>query len=106
MPNCMMDCWKFEDSRLPTEQERKLLSRLMYLAFCDIRALAKKGGNEQARALAEAFHNVPLFMYTEDFSFHAFRESVQRYQEVYHDKLRINYLREWDALRGTVLGNA
>ena len=81
---------------MPTEQERKNLSRLMYLAFCDFRALAREGSNQQARALAEAFHNVPLLMYTGDFSFQAFREFLDHYQSKYRDKLLINYLEEWE----------
>ena len=91
--------WKFEDRQVPTEAERKHLSRLMYLAFCDLRALAREGRNEQARALAEAFHNVPLLMYTEDFSFQAFREFLSSYQNKYPDKLLINYLHEWEKLK-------
>ena len=98
----MIVMWKFEDQRMPTEAERKHLSRLMYLAFCDLRALAREGRNEQARALAEAFHNVPLLMYNEDFSFQGFRQRLENYQDQYHDTLLLNYLEEWNKLSAEV----
>jgi len=52
--------WKVGDERMLTDAERKNLTRLMYLAFCDLRRLARDGKIEQARALAEAFHNIPF----------------------------------------------
>ena len=70
--------WTFEDAKMPTELERRHLARLMYLAFCDLRILACENRNEQARALADAFHNVPLLIYKDDFSFRVFREFPQK----------------------------
>src|SRR3989442_708533 len=61
--------WKFDDARMPTEIERQRLARLIYLAFIDIRIFALDGRVEQARDLADAFHNVPLLMYSNEFSF-------------------------------------
>jgi hypothetical protein len=58
--------WKFDDARMPTETERQKLSRLMYVAFCDLRALALDGQTQQVKDLAEAFHNIPLLMHTGD----------------------------------------
>jgi hypothetical protein len=88
---------KFGDERTPTEAERKSLTRLMYLAFCDLRLLAREGRMEQARALSEAFHNVPLLMHTQNFSFRAFREFLQRYHDGF-TKTQFNYLQEWEKL--------
>ena len=84
--------WK--DAGLPTEAERQRLARLMYLAFCDLRILAREGKSEQARALAEAFHNVPLLMYSKDFSFSVFRSILEHYQATFKGNLRFNYLHE------------
>jgi hypothetical protein len=93
----MLD-WKFDDARMPTDAERKILSRLIYIAFVDIRALLLHGDPQQAKDLADAFHNVPLFMHTNEFSLKAFRRFVEDYQQKYADKLRFNYLQEWDKL--------
>ncbi|MGH7951321.1 MAG: hypothetical protein ACREFE_05310 [Limisphaerales bacterium] len=83
---------------MPTEIERQKLSRLMYVAFCDLRALALDGKIQQAKDLAEAFHNIPLLMHTGDFSFKAFQDFLERYQQKYADKARYNYLQEWEKL--------
>src|SRR5689334_6513935 len=84
--------WKFGDERMPTEAERKSLTWLMYLAFCDLRALAREEKVEQVRALTGAFHNVPLLMHTERFSFRAFHDFLDRYQNS-HPSTRFNL--EW-----------
>jgi hypothetical protein len=88
--------WKFGDARLPSDNERKNLSRLMYLAFCDLRMLARDGHAQQVKDLAEAFHNIPLLMHSSDFSFKAFRDFLERYQRKYESEARSNYLQEWD----------
>ncbi len=90
--------WKFDDARMPTETERQSLSRLMYIAFCDLRALAREGCTQQAKDLAEAFHNIPLLMHTSDFSLKAFRDFLGRYQQKYEGKAQFNYLQEWEKL--------
>ena len=92
--------WKFEDARMPTDMEQKNLARLMYVAFCDLRALAKEGHSEQVKDLSEAFHNIPLLMNTSDFSFKAFRGFLERYQQKYESNARFNYLQEWEKLNG------
>ena len=50
----MIPDWKFADARKPTETERQKLSRLMYVAFCDLRALALDGQTQQVKDLAES----------------------------------------------------
>lgn len=90
--------WKFEDARMPTEAERRRLARMLYIAFCDLRMLALEGRSEQARDLAEAMHNVPLLMYSEDFSFRAFRDFIERYQKKQADRLQLDNLKEWKKL--------
>ena len=57
--------------------------------------------NQQTRAVAEAFHNVPLLMPTDEFSFGAFREFLGRYQQAYQGTLRFNYLDEWEKLNAS-----
>jgi len=99
MKGCIPD-WTFGDERLPTQQEQRSLVRLIYLAFVDLRALAKEGKSEQARALAEAFHNVALMMYSDRFSFGAFVDFLKRYQETFDGQAQFNYLAEWEKLNG------
>ena len=86
---------------MPTETERQKLFRLMYVAFCDLRALALDGQTQQPKDLAEAFHNIPLLMHTGDFSFKTFRDFLEHYQQKYADKARYNYLQEWEKLNVT-----
>jgi hypothetical protein len=90
--------WKFEDARMPTDAERRNLSRLIYLAFVDMRMLLLNGDPQQAKDLADAFHNVPLYMHTNDFSFKAFRDLLGVYQQKYSGKARLDYLQEWEKL--------
>jgi hypothetical protein len=90
--------WKFEDARMPTDDERKKLSRLMYIAFCDLRALGRDGQTQQVKDLSEAFHNIPLLMHTTDFSFKVFRDLLKNYKEKYEGKARFDYLQEWEKL--------
>lgn len=88
----------FDDAKLPTEAEQRHLARLMSLAFCELRLLSHKHQNEQAHDLADAFHNVPLHMYRDDFSFQFFRSLLNDYQIKYKDRMAINYLAELDKL--------
>ena len=90
--------WKFDDARMPTEGERKHLSRIMYLAFVDMRALLLDNAPQQAKDLADAFHNIPLLMHSADFSFSAFRTSLDIYQKRHQGHLHIDYLQEWEKL--------
>ncbi len=90
--------WKFQDAKMPDERERKHLAKLMYMAFCDLRALALDGRVQQAKDLAEAFHNIPLLMHTTDFSFSAFQEFLNNYQRKHQGHLRFDYLQEWEKL--------
>ena len=73
----------------------------MYVAFCDLRALALDGQTQQPKDLAEAFHNIPLLMHTGDFSFKTFRDFLEHYQQKYADKARYDYLQEWEKLNVT-----
>ena len=92
--------WKSDDARMPTDAERRSLAKLMYIAFCELRALALDRQTEQAKDLAEAFHNVPLLMHSADFSFKTFRDFLEHYQRKYERSAQFNYLEEWEKLNG------
>src|SRR2546429_134900 len=91
----LMPDWRIGDERVPTEQEQRSLSRLVYMALVDLRALIRDGRNEQARALVDAIHNVPLLMYSDRFSFRAFTDFLRIYQERFGEDCRSDYLAEW-----------
>ena len=97
----MIPDWKFAESRMPTDTEQKNLARLMYHAFVEVRALILDSQPQQAKDLAEAFHNIPLLMHTRDFSFKAFRDFLGNYQRKYEGQLRFDYLQEWEKLNGS-----
>ncbi|MBI5773582.1 MAG: hypothetical protein HZA89_07560 [Verrucomicrobia bacterium] len=88
----MIPEWKFADARMPTGTEQKNLARLMYVAFLDLRILSREGRSQQAKDLAEAFHNIPLLMHTPGFSFTASRDFLGNYQHKYEGQLRFDYL--------------
>lgn len=66
----------------PTEQQRRLFCEMMHRAFVEIRGLGFQGKSEQAEALADAFHNLPLMMYQPNFDWARSR----RYFEAYNNK--------------------
>ena len=72
--------WTFPDAKLPSENQRRALSRLAYVAFLDMRMLGREGKGQQVVDLAEAFHNLPLMLWTEDFSMNCQHDFLQRYR--------------------------
>lgn len=69
----------FPDARLPSENQRRALSRLAYIAFLDMRILRRDGKGQQVADLAEAFHNLPLMLWTEEFSMDCQRNFLECY---------------------------
>jgi|GEM_PF-4235817 len=61
----------FADAQALDDRQRRELNKLVYLVLVEIRALLWTDRAEQATALAEAFHNLPLFLYSDQFSFSA-----------------------------------
>jgi len=73
----------YPDARMPTEEERRKLCEMLDRALIDIRGLGNNGKAEQAADLADAFHNVPGNLWSEHFSFGAFRMFLEDYQRRY-----------------------
>ena len=91
--------WTFHDASLPSESQWRALSRLAYVAFCDMRTLGREGKNQQVADLAEAFHNLPLMLWTENFSMNCQRDFFLRYQKqhgVHHPSF--DYLAEFEKI--------
>jgi len=91
--------WKFPDSRMPTERERQQLCQILYLALLEIRGLGHDGKAEQAHDLADAFHNLPAYLWSDAFSFSFFRRFLEGYQRRYPDRAEIfDYLKMLDKI--------
>jgi hypothetical protein len=86
------DSWKRSDARKPTEEERQKLCKMMHCAFLEIRLLGWQGKAQQAADLADAFHNLPAYLHSDDFSFEFFAYFLKAYYEKYPAPLVFNYL--------------
>lgn len=72
------------DAKLPTDAQRRQLCEMMHHAFVEMRLLGWVGKPEQAADLADAFHNLPVEMWRDDFSFQLFRDAfLSAYQQKY-----------------------
>ncbi|MBI4854477.1 MAG: hypothetical protein HY819_21985 [Acidobacteria bacterium] len=84
--------WKCLDARKLTENEQKGLCKMMHSAFLEIRHLGWQGKAQQSADLADAFHNLPLFLDRDDFSFEFFAYFLKVYYKKYPDPNIFNYL--------------
>ena len=69
-----------EDSRL-TDAQIKMFCQMMHKAFEEIRSLASVGFPEQAAALADAFHNLTVYLFSPDFSWEKTKMFIAGYQK-------------------------
>jgi hypothetical protein len=91
--------FNFEDARTLTDQERRCLVQLMYVAFVEMRAITlTANGSQQAHDLADAFHNVPLQFYSDKFSIPWFLKCLEHYQEKYKTSRTFDFIAEWNKL--------
>jgi hypothetical protein len=67
----------------PIEKQMQMLNHMMYHAFLEIRMLGRRSKSQQASDLADAFHNLPVEMFSEDFDWDLFRNI---YLKAYHEK--------------------
>ncbi|MBK7998660.1 MAG: hypothetical protein IPK15_08085 [Verrucomicrobia bacterium] len=88
----------FCDARLPSEAQREALSRLAYLALLEMRILGRENKAAQVAELAEAFHNLPLMLWSPDFSMKCQREFFLRYHEQYGTREGFDYVAELDKI--------
>ncbi len=82
----------FPDARFLTEMERQKLCQMIYRAMLEIRSLGWSGKAEQAADLADAFHNLPAMLWSEDFSLDFLRTFLESYHHKYPESGGINYL--------------
>ena len=74
---------KYDDVKMPTERQRKQLCEMLYHALLEIRILGWEGKAQQSADLADAFHNLPTMLWSENFSFKIFRVFLKYYDETY-----------------------
>jgi hypothetical protein len=89
------DC-AFPDARLLTEQERRRLCRMPFNALLEIRGLGNEGKAEQAADVADAFHNLPVYLWSDQFSLSVFRSFLEEYEQKYQEVGCYNYVKMLD----------
>ena len=86
----------------PTEEQRRLFCEMMYQAFLEVRGLGFQGKSEQAAALADAFHNLPIAMFQPEFDWDMSRAYFQSYHTQYPPQsgaMIINYVAIHDRIQ-------
>ncbi|MDB5341831.1 MAG: hypothetical protein JWP89_208 [Schlesneria sp.] len=72
------------DGKVLTNAQREKLCEMMSEALSELRMLGWAGKSEQAGDLADAFHNLPIGIWRDDFSLSFFRNSfVGAYRRKY-----------------------
>jgi hypothetical protein len=92
--------WPPPDARLLTEHERRELCKMLFNALLEIRGLGNEGKAEQAADVADAFHNLPIFLWSDQFSLSLFRKFLEEYQQKYQDAECYNYVKMLDEMTG------
>ena len=87
----------FPDSQFPTDEQRRKLCRMLYMALLEMREVGWQGRPQQAADLADAFHNLPTGMWHDDFSLDFFGQFLESYRRKYPDSF--NYLTMLDEVR-------
>ncbi len=88
----------FPDAKLLSELQRQKLCEMIYRALLEVRILGWGGKAEQAADLADAFHNLPTMLWSEDFSLDFFRKFLESYHQKYSESGGINYLKMLDRI--------
>lgn len=67
----------------PSNEQKQALGKMLHCALLEIRVLGWENKAQQAADLADAFHNLPIFMYSSEFDWSFFRYFIQSYQTKY-----------------------
>jgi hypothetical protein len=86
-----------------TDSQRKELCNLLHQVLLDIRLLARNKHHQQAHDLADAFHNLPIGMWSDRFNLVFLRDRYllpyhQRYQKQPIILVDTNYLTHLDSI--------
>ena len=88
----------FPDAKPLTERQRRKLCEMLYRALLEIRALGWDGKAEQIADLADAFHNLPAMLWSEDFSLDFFRNFLEGYRQKYPEGWGTGYIKALDEI--------
>jgi hypothetical protein len=86
------------DARLLTEQERQELCTILFNALLEIRMFGWEGKAEQAGDVADAFHNLPIYLWSDKFSLSLFRKFLEEYQQKYPESEGFDYVKMLDEI--------
>src|SRR4030095_897424 len=92
--------WPPPDARLLTERQRQELCRMLFNALLEIRAFGSEGKAQQAADLADAFHNLPIYLWSDQFSMSLFRKFLEEYQQRYLESGGFDYIKMLDEIAG------
>jgi hypothetical protein len=90
--------WKLPDARMLTDRERQALCKMLFDALIEIRLFGWEGKAEEAANLADSFHNLPAYLWSEEFSFSLFRKFLEAYQEKYTGGKSFDYVKKLDGI--------
>jgi hypothetical protein len=90
--------WPPPDARLLTERQRQELCKMLFNALLEIRILGWEGKATQAADLADAFHNLPVYLWSDEFSLNIFRQFLEGYQQIYPERGSFDYLKMLDEI--------
>ncbi|HEY7183974.1 MAG TPA: hypothetical protein VIC84_21255 [Blastocatellia bacterium] len=90
--------WALPDARPLTERERQELCKILFNALLEIRGLGNEGKAEQAADVADAFHNLPVYLWSDKFSLSLFRRFLEEYQQKYEKVECYNYVKMLDEM--------
>jgi hypothetical protein len=82
----------------PTIRQVELLIKLLGHAILEIRLCGWEGKAEQCADIADAFHNLPEFMFSDNFDWDFFRDFLFDYQQKYTSR-RFDYVYLLDQIR-------
>ena len=89
------------DVRRLSEHQIRLMSKMLHRVLIEIRGLGRDGKAEQAADLADAFHNLPVYMFSDDFDWSLFRSFVEEYLTKYSlpkERWPFDYLTALDSI--------
>ncbi len=86
------------DVKLPSEKQRRELSLMLHDVLVVIRILGWQEKGQQAGDLADAFHNLPVYLNSENFSFEVCRMFLESYYKKYPERVPFDFLKRLDEI--------
>jgi hypothetical protein len=74
-----------------SDQQRRGLCEVMYWAFVELRGMGSAEHAVQASKLCYALHNLPHFLFAEDFTWDKVKGPLRYYQEHFYRERKTGY---------------